>query len=40
MKGTTIKAVAKLEEKGFRTSIIEAMTVCADKSRDMGNLMK
>lgn len=34
-KGTTIEAVAKLEEKGFRTAIIEAMKVCADKSRKM-----
>ncbi len=32
-KGTTIEAVAKLEEKGFRTAIIEAMRACADKSK-------
>ena len=31
--GTTIEAVAKLEEGGFRTSIIEAMKVCEEKSR-------
>lgn len=34
--GTTIEAVAKLEETGFRTSIIQAMRTCADKSRKMG----
>ncbi len=34
-KGTTIEAVASLEENGFRTAIIEAMRVCADKSREM-----
>ena len=33
--GTTIDAVAKLEERGFRTSVMEAMKACADKSRDM-----
>lgn len=33
--GTTIEAVAKLEEKGFRTAIIQAMKVCADKSKKM-----
>ena len=33
--GTTIEAVAKLEEKGFRASIIEAMRVCSEKSKDM-----
>lgn len=33
--GTTIEAVAKLEEGGFRTSIIEAMKVCEEKSRRM-----
>lgn len=30
--GTTIEAVRVLEEKGFRSSIIEAMTACADIS--------
>lgn len=35
-KGTTIEAVAKLEEKGFRTAIIEAIKICAEKSRKMG----
>lgn len=34
--GTTIEAVAKLEQTGFRTSIIEAMRACANKSREMG----
>lgn len=33
--GTTIEAVAKLEERGLRSAIIEAMRVCADKSRQM-----
>lgn len=33
--GTTIDAVAKLEEKGFRTAIIEAMNVCGKKSKEM-----
>lgn len=33
--GTTIEAVAKLEEKGFRTAIIEAVRVCGEKSKEM-----
>ncbi|MBZ2175858.1 pyrroline-5-carboxylate reductase [Schnuerera sp. xch1] len=33
--GTTIEAVAALEENGFRSSIIEAMRVCAAKSKEM-----
>jgi pyrroline-5-carboxylate reductase len=33
--GTTIEAVSKLEEMGFRAAILEAMRVCADKSRTM-----
>lgn len=33
--GTTIEAVASLEENGFRSAIIEAMKACADKSREM-----
>ncbi|MGL6115855.1 MAG: pyrroline-5-carboxylate reductase [Cetobacterium sp.] len=33
--GTTIEAVAKLEEKGFKSAVIEAMRVCADKSKKM-----
>ncbi len=33
--GTTIEAVRALEEKGFRSSIIEAMKVCAKKSREL-----
>ena len=28
-------AVKVLEEKGFRSSVIEAMSACADKSRNM-----
>ena len=31
--GTTIDAVAVLENAGFRGSVIEAMSACADKSR-------
>ncbi len=34
-KGTTIEAVAKLEEMGFRSSIIEAMRVCGEKSKQL-----
>lgn len=33
--GTTIDAVCKLEEKGFRSSIMECMKVCAEKSRNL-----
>ncbi|MGL5439497.1 MAG: pyrroline-5-carboxylate reductase [Filifactoraceae bacterium] len=33
--GTTIEAVAKLEEKGFRSAIMEAMKVCGEKSSKM-----
>lgn len=33
--GTTIAAVAKLEETGFRSSIMQSMKACADKSREM-----
>ena len=33
--GTTIEAVRVLEERGFRSAIIEAMRVCAEKSRNM-----
>ena len=33
--GTTIDAVAVLEERGFRSSVIEAERVCAAKSRSM-----
>ncbi len=33
--GTTIEAVAKLEEKGLRSAVIEAMRACADKNRLM-----
>lgn len=31
--GTTIEAVASLEENGFRSSIIEAITKCVEKSK-------
>lgn len=33
--GTTIEAVAALEKNGFRNAIIEAMKICAEKSREM-----
>lgn len=33
--GTTIEAVAVLEDKGFRASVMEAMKVCVDKSKSM-----
>lgn len=33
--GTTIEAVEALEKEGFRAAIMEAMRVCAEKSRDM-----
>ena len=34
--GTTIEAVATLEQDGFRNSIIDAMSACMNKSKDMG----
>ncbi len=33
--GTTIEAVRVLEERGFRSSIIEAMKVCEEKAKGM-----
>ena len=33
--GTTIDAVAELEKLGFRSSVIEAMIKCAEKSKSM-----
>lgn len=33
--GTTIEAVRVLEEKGFRSALIEAMKVCTEKSKNM-----
>ena len=33
--GTTIQAVRVLEERGLRSSIIEAMTACAEKAKGM-----
>ena len=33
--GTTIEAVRVLEERGFRSSIIEAAVACAEKSKSM-----
>ncbi|MBU5591496.1 pyrroline-5-carboxylate reductase [Clostridium sp. MSJ-4] len=36
--GTTIEAVATLEEKGLRTAVISAMRSCTKKSIEMSNL--
>lgn len=33
--GTTIEAVKVLEEKGFRSALIDAMIACADKSKSL-----
>lgn len=33
--GTTIEAVASLEKNGFRSTLIEAVVACAEKSRKM-----
>ncbi|MDZ5000616.1 pyrroline-5-carboxylate reductase, partial [Clostridium perfringens] len=33
--GTTIEAVAELEKSGFRSSVIKAMEVCAEKYNNM-----
>ena len=33
--GTTIEAVRVLEEKGFRSAVIEAMKACAEISRNL-----
>jgi pyrroline-5-carboxylate reductase len=33
--GTTIEAVLKLEEEGFRNAIIKAVRACTDKSREL-----
>lgn len=33
--GTTIEAVRVLEERGFRSAVFEAMSTCADVSRNM-----
>ncbi len=33
--GTTIGAVRTLEEKGFRSAVIEAMKVCEEISKSM-----
>lgn len=35
--GTTIEAIISLEKTGFRSSIMEAVRLCAKKSRDMGS---
>lgn len=38
--GTTIEAIASLENSGFRSAIIQAATVCADKSRKLSEQSK
>ena len=38
--GTTIEAVASLERSGLRSAVIDAMTVCAEKSRQMSHTEK
>ncbi len=38
--GTTIEAIASLENSGFRNAIIQAATVCADKSRKLSEQPK
>lgn len=35
--GTTIEAVATLEQSGFRAAVMDAMAACADKSRRMAS---
>jgi pyrroline-5-carboxylate reductase len=35
--GTTIVAVASLEEQGFRNAVIDSMRKCADKSKEMSS---
>ncbi len=35
--GTTIAAVAKLEEKGFRSAVIEAAMAAWNRSRELGS---
>jgi pyrroline-5-carboxylate reductase len=34
--GTTIEAIAALEQTGFRNAIITAMTKCTEKAREIG----
>ncbi len=36
--GTTIRAIEKLEEKGLRSSLIEAVKASAEKSRELNDL--
>lgn len=35
--GTTIEAVASLEKNGFRSSVMEAVRICAEKSKEMSH---
>lgn len=34
--GTTIEAVSRLEEHGFRSAVMDAMEACEEKSRELG----
>lgn len=36
--GTTIEAVVKLEEKGFRNAVISAVDACIEKSKEMSTI--
>ena len=38
--GTTIAAVAKLEEAGLRNAVISAQRCCVEKSKKMGKIKK
>jgi pyrroline-5-carboxylate reductase len=38
--GTTIEAIASLENSGFRNAIIQAATACAAKSRKLSKQAK
>ena len=35
--GTTIEAVAKLEEKGFRDAVLAGMKACTDRLKEMNS---
>jgi len=34
--GTTIKGTTTLEEKGFRTAVIQAVSAAAERSKELG----
>ena len=37
--GTTIEAVSVLEQAGMRSAIIQAMTACTERAREIGRQM-